>query len=232
MVRVKICGLRDREIIESAVRFGADRIGLVVVPTSPRAVSYADAHSLAQFAHSLGCEPWIVARLEAAAGGGGGSIGGQAVDGLKRLVEETPELAAIQLHGGETPAQVEAFGLWMKQAGATARVVKAHGVSERSDLDVLKDFDVADAFLLDAKPPEGADREGGFGAAFDWSILEGFDPGRPWVLSGGLTPENVGEAIRVSGASEVDVSSGVEAARGVKDPDKVRAFIEAVRGVG
>lgn len=232
MIRVKICGLRDREKIEAAVRFGAARIGLVVVPTSPRAVSFEDAHSLAQFAHSLGCEPWIVARLGAAEGGGGGAIGGQAVDGLKRLVEETPGIAAVQLHGGETPAQLETFGRWMQEAGATARLVKAHGVSERADLDALKEFAAADAFLLDAKPPKGADREGGFGAAFDWSILEGFDPGRPWVLSGGLTPENVAAAIRVSGAREVDVSSGVEASPGVKDAAKVKAFIEAAKAAG
>jgi phosphoribosylanthranilate isomerase len=109
-------------------------------------------------------------------------------------------------------------------------VVKAIGVSTREDLEQVKDFKAADVFLLDAKPPAGADREGGHGRPFDWSILEGFDPGKPWVLSGGLTPENVAEAIRISGAKAVDVSSGVEASPGVKDAAKVKAFIEAAKG--
>ena len=232
MIRVKICGLRDEAMVESAARFGADRIGLVVVPTSPRAVSFEDAHRLARFAHSLGCEPWIVARLEGAGEADSGSIGGAAGDNLLRLVEKTPEIAAIQLHGGETAEAVGGFRERLRAAcgaGACA-VIKAHGVAEQGDLEALAGFAAADGFLLDAKPPKGATREGGFGEAFDWTILEGFDSGKPWVLSGGLTPENVREAIRVTGAREVDVSSGVESAPGVKDEEKVRAFVEAVRG--
>ena len=230
MIRVKICGLRNQQMIESAARFGADRIGLVVVPTSPRAVTFEDAHRLAQVIHSLGCEPWIVARL----GMGGGQVSGEAVENLLRLVETTPEIAAIQLHGGETPAEVAAFRARLTAVAGEARcnLIKAHGVATKADLEPLSAFDAADALLLDAKPPKGATREGGFGEAFDWSILEGFAPGKPWLLSGGLTPENVAEAIRVTGASEVDVSSGVESAPGVKDVDKVRAFIEAAKAAG
>lgn len=228
MIRVKICGLRDEEMVESAVRIGADRVGFVVVATSPRAVSFEGAHRLAGLAHRLGCEPWIVARL----GTDGGASGGEAVDKLLALVENTPGIGAVQLHGGESAEAVADFKAQLEATGSKAALVKAHGVAAREDLAALTEFAAADLFLLDAKPPKGADREGGFGAAFDWSILEGFDPGKDWVLSGGLTAVNVGEAIRVSGARAVDVSSGVERAPGVKDVEKMRAFVEAVRRAG
>jgi phosphoribosylanthranilate isomerase len=104
-------------------------------------------------------------------------------------------------------------------------------VSAREDLEQVNAFTAADMFLLDAKPPPGADRAGGHGRPFDWSILQGFDPGKPWVLSGGLTPDNVAEAVRVSGAKAVDVSSGVEASPGVKDAAKVRAFVAAAKAI-
>jgi phosphoribosylanthranilate isomerase len=110
------------------------------------------------------------------------------------------------------------------------KIVKAIGVATADDLKQVEAFRAADGFLLDGKPPKGADRQGGFGQPFDWSIVRGFDPGRPWVLAGGLTPDNVAEAIRVSGATAVDVASGVEASPGVKDHEKVRAFIKAAKG--
>ncbi len=238
MIRVKICGLRDEEMIESAARFGADRIGLVVVPTSPRAVGFEDAHRLAELIHRLGCEPWIVARLGTedpqTDQQSGGQPGGGAVDKLLGLVENTPGIAAIQLHGGETPGQIAGFRARLDAlaTGSACRLVKGHGVAGKRDLDALAAFDAADAFLLDAKAPSGATREGGFGRSFDWSILEGFKPAKPWLLSGGLTPENVGEAIRMTGAQEVDISSGVEGAPGVKDAEKVKAFIAAAKAAG
>lgn len=230
MIQIKICGLRDQQMVESAVLAGANRVGLVLVATSPRAVQMDAAAQLARLAHTLGAEPWLVVRL--------GSEGGQAVDQsvdnhvdeLVRLVEETPEIGAVQLHGRETPEQVGGFREQLRTRGGRAAVVKAHGVATADDLSALSAFAAADAFLLDAKPPKGADREGGFGEAFDWSILQGFDPGKPWVLSGGLTAENVAEAIRITGACAVDVSSGVERAPGHKDEAKMRAFVEAVRG--
>ncbi len=230
MIRVKICGLRDEQMIESAARFGADRIGLVVVPTSPRAVALERAAELAGLVDRLGCEPWIVARL----GIDGGQASGEIVDNLLRLVEAAPGIAAIQLHGGEGPEQLGGFRarLRAERGERACAVIKAHGVAEAGDLEALAGFGAADGFLLDAKPPRGATREGGFGETFDWSILEGFAPDKPWVLSGGLTPENVAEAIRVTGASEVDVSSGVESAPGVKDEARVRAFIEAAKAAG
>lgn len=227
MIRVKVCGLRTTEMVESVIRLGADRVGFVVVPTSPRAVTVEAAGELSALAHGMGAEPWIVARLGTEGGQAGGAVG----DKLLQLVSERPGVSAIQLHGRETPAQFAAFRERLATTAPEVRLVKAHGVGEPADLEALADFDMADAFLLDAKPPKGADREGGFGEPFDWSILKGFGPGKPWVLSGGLTVENVADAIRISGADAVDISSGVESAPGVKDQAKVRAFIEAVRSV-
>jgi phosphoribosylanthranilate isomerase len=110
-------------------------------------------------------------------------------------------------------------------------VVKALGIGGRRDLEQAPAYEAADAFLFDAKPPAGATREGGHGRSFDWSILKGFRVAdhEDWTLSGGLTPENVAEAIRASGAAAVDVSSGVEASPGIKDLAKVRAFIQAAK---
>ena len=109
--------------------------------------------------------------------------------------------------------------------------IKALGVTSKRDLEEVGEFEAADAFLFDAKPPKGASREGGHGRSFDWSILKGFrvQDHEDWTLSGGLTLENVAKAIRASGAQAVDVSSGVEKSPGVKDPVKVRAFIKAAK---
>jgi phosphoribosylanthranilate isomerase len=136
----------------------------------------------------------------------------------------------VQLHGKETPGQVAHFA----RRHQLVPVIKAMGISRPRDLDEAKDFVGADAFLFDAKPPAGATREGGHGASFDWSILKGFrvHDHEDWTLSGGLTAENVAEAIAKSGAAAVDVSSGVEARHGVKDHAKVRAFIEAAKAAG
>ncbi|MEZ5937200.1 MAG: phosphoribosylanthranilate isomerase [Hyphomonadaceae bacterium] len=224
MVMVKICGLTRESDIESAAESGADRIGLVVVPASPRAVSIARAAELSRLIHRLGAEPWIVASWSVASG--------PCVKGLEALVEDTPEIAAVQLHGGEAPEDVEDF----LEICPDVRIVKALGVGVREDLDAIELFEAADEFLLDAKPPRdqpaGAAREGGFGVAFDWTILEGFDPRRPWTLSGGLSPETVAEAVRITGADAVDVSSGVEVSPGIKDPARVRAFIQAAKAAG
>jgi len=224
MVSVKICGLTSESDLESAIRAGADRVGFVLVPTSPRYVDKARASLMANRAYHMEYVPerwvdvWVVANWS--------QSGGPHTTRLDEMVSRLPDVAAVQLHGKETPQDVAGF----KALAPRVTVVKAIGVSTREDLERVKDFTAADMFLLDAKPPPGADREGGFGRAFDWSILEGFDPGKPWVLSGGLTPENVAEAIRISGAKAVDVSSGVEARPGVKDQAKVKAFIEAAKG--
>ena len=137
-------------------------------------------------------------------------------------------LDLIQLHGDETPARCAEI-----RARFWLPVMKALGIGSAADLDQLAAYaPVVDRFLLDAKAPPGAPLPGGNAAPFDWTLTAGRDIPRPWLLAGGLTPENVGAAIAVSGARGVDVSSGVESARGVKDPARIKAFIAAARSAG
>jgi phosphoribosylanthranilate isomerase len=216
MISVKICGITTESDLVQAIEAGADMVGFVVVETSPRSVDFDTAQALIRRAAELGAEPWVVATM--------------AVPWLDRLVNETPEIGAVQLHGKESPAQVASFA----KRHQLVPVIKAMGIARKRDLADAEAFDAADAFLFDAKPPGGATREGGHGVPFDWSILKDFrvNDHEDWTLSGGLTPENVAEAIRQSGAAAVDVSSGVEAKPGVKDHAKVRAFIEAAKAAG
>jgi phosphoribosylanthranilate isomerase len=213
MASVKICGITSESDLEMAVEAGADMVGFVIVETSPRFVDFEHAQALIRRAAELGAEPWVVATM--------------AIPWLDRLVDETGEIGAVQLHGKESPGRVAEFA----RKHPLVPVIKAMGVSSKRDLADAEAFDAADAFLFDAKPPAGADREGGHGRTFDWSILKGFriHDHEDWTLSGGLTPENVAEAIAKSGAPAVDVSSGVEKSPGVKDPAKVRAFIAAAK---
>jgi len=216
MISVKICGITSESDLEMAIEAGADIVGFVLVESSPRFVNKDKAQALIQRAAELGAEPWVVATL--------------AVPFLDELVEETLEIAAVQLHGKESPAQVASF----VKRHPLAPVIKAMGVASKRDLDEVAEFEAADGFLFDAKPPKGADREGGHGKSFDWSILKGFrvNDHEDWTLSGGLTAQNVGEAIRRSGAGAVDVSSSVEKSPGVKDKAKVEAFIKAAKAAG
>lgn len=216
MISVKICGITSESDLEMAIEAGADMVGFVLVESSPRYVNKDKAQALIQRAAELGAEPWVVATL--------------AVPFLDELVEETPEIAAVQLHGKESPAQVASF----VKRHPLAPVIKAMGIASKRDLDEVAEYEAADAFLFDAKPPKGADREGGHGKSFDWSILKGFrvNDHEDWTLSGGLTAENVAEAIAKSGAGAVDVSSGVERSPGVKDKAKVEAFIKAAKAAG
>ena len=225
MTIVKICGLTSESDLRHAISVGADRVGFVIVPTSPRAVGFETAKKLIRIADELGAEPWVVAALR----GSGTNPTAQVTPWLDDLVSEMTEIAAVQLHGKETPQAVADFS----KRHTLVPIVKALGVSNREDLKRAEDFTAADAFLFDAKPPAGADREGGFGKAFDWSILKGFrvHDHEDWVLSGGLTPENVAEAVKTADAMQVDVSSGVESSPGVKDPAKVEAFIKAAKAV-
>jgi phosphoribosylanthranilate isomerase len=134
-------------------------------------------------------------------------------------------LGLIQLHGAESPARCAAI-----RARFGLPVMKALGIAVPGDLEALAEYaPVVDRFLLDAKPPVGAELPGGNASAFDWSLTAGRAIPRPWLLAGGLTPENVAEALRQSGAPGVDVSSGIERARGVKDPTRIAAFIVAAR---
>lgn len=208
MAQVKICGLRRPDHIEAAAQAGARYVGLVFFPKSPRAVSVEEAALLTQHI------PMGVAAV---------GLFVNPDDALLDQVLGRVPLDIIQLHGGESPdrvAQVKALtGL---------PVMKAVGLSGPEDLPALTDYGlVADMLLVDAKPPKGADLPGGNGLSFDWRLLVGRKWLRPWMLAGGLTPQNVAEAIRLTGAPAVDVSSGVETEPGIKDEGLIRAFVAA-----
>jgi len=212
MTLAKICGLADAAGLDAAVAGGAGMVGFVFFPPSPRAVTPARAAGLA-------------ASLPA---GGPLRVGlfVDAPDELVAAVLAAGPLDLLQLHGEETPARCAAL-----RARFGLPVMKALGIAEASDLARIADYAPAvDRFLLDAKAPPGAALPGGNAAAFDWSLLAGRAIPRPWLLAGGLTPGNVAAAIRATGAPGVDVSSGVERARGVKDPALVAAFLAAARG--
>ncbi len=208
-VRVKVCGLTTEAQVEAAAAAGAAYLGLVFFARSPRAVTPAQARGLALAA------PVGVAKV------------GLVVDAsdaeLDAILDVVP-LDMIQLHGREPPERVAAV-----RARCGLPVIKALGVASPADLDALPGYAaVADQVLLDAKAQPGSARPGGNGRAFDWSLLAGRAPRTPWMLSGGLAPGNVAEAVRITGARQVDVSSGVESAPGVKDAALVRAFVAAL----
>ncbi len=133
---------------------------------------------------------------------------------------------AIQLHGRETPHQVQR--MW-RDASGICEVWKAFGIGSLDDLENTEAFTGVDRLLMDAKPPEGTDMQGGHGQVGDWSLFEDYHPQTPWLLAGGLRPDNVAAAVAATGAHAVDVSSGVERERGVKDEDLIRAFIDAAK---
>jgi phosphoribosylanthranilate isomerase len=206
---VKICGLKTPEALVATLSAGADAAGLNFYAPSPRALSIEAAAGLAGRAPRLLKVGLFVdaddALLDAAVRAGG--------------------LGAIQLQGSESPGRIaelkSRFGL---------PVWKAVGVKTEADIaGACRIFAGADLLLLDAKPPEGAVLPGGNGLRFDWAILARARPAMPWALAGGLTAESVAEAIRLTGAPMVDVSSGVEDAPGVKSVAKIAAFVEAAR---
>ncbi|MSU92311.1 phosphoribosylanthranilate isomerase [Rhodobacteraceae bacterium 2CG4] len=206
--RVKICGLRQPAALDAAVRAGAAYVGFVFFARSPRAIAPADAAALAAQVPPGVCKVALTVDADDAA--------------LDALTGAVP-LDMLQLHGSETPARVAAV-----RARYGLPVMKAVGVADAPDLAALDDFaQVADQLLIDARPPTGAELPGGNGLAFDWRLLQGRRWPLPWMLAGGLTPANVAEAVRLTGARQLDVSSGVESSRGVKDPDRIRAFIAA-----
>src|ERR1700685_2869633 len=207
---VKICGLSTRETLDVALQAGADMVGFVFFPASPRHIGLDTARDLGRQARGRALRvAWTVDADEAT---------------LANIVEALqPDI--LQLHGKETVARLrdikQTFGL---------RVMKAMAVETRADLAALPGYAaVADRSLFDARAPKEATRPGGLGAVFDWHLLENLDLKRPFMVSGGLDAGNVAEAVRVSRAGGVDVSSGVERAPGVKDPEMIRAFIRAAR---
>lgn len=207
MTQVKICGLSDPDMVSLAARHGADWIGFMLVEGSPRQVTLAAVETLLL---KVG-KALPVAVL------------------VDPTVDEVMSVAGlgfpvIQLHGRETPLRVAEI-----KAMTGCEVWKALGVATAEDLERAGDYDAADRLLIDAKPPAGA-VSGGHGAAFDWGLLKGWTPPKPWLLAGGLTPGTVAGAIRETGAAAVDVSSGVERQRGLKDKELVRAFLQAAKG--
>lgn len=208
MTATKICGLSNAESLGAAVSGGAAWVGFVFFPPSPRNVAL-DA------AAALGREvPGHVGRV------------GVFVDADDALIEAAvmaAGLTVVQLHGSETPARVAAV-----KARTRLEVWKALSVRSAADLGAAGAWrGVADKLLLDAKPPAGAALPGGNGLRFDWRLLRGVTLPLPWLLSGGLDAQNVAEAVRVTGAAFIDVSSGVEDAPGKKSPDKIRQFLKA-----
>jgi phosphoribosylanthranilate isomerase len=207
---VKICGLSTPATLDAALDAGADMVGFVFFPKSPRHVDWATARALG-----------LQAR-------GRAKIVALSVDAddetLKRIVDAvSPDL--MQLHGSETPARVKEIGEL-----CALPTMKAIGLATRADLAQTEAYEgVADLLLIDAKPPKDAALPGGNGRPFDWSLTRDFHPSIPWLLSGGLDPGTVETAIALSGARGVDVSSGVESGPGVKDGAKIRAFVAAAR---
>ena len=203
---VKICGLTSPEGIAAAVSAGARYLGFVFFAKSPRHVTPEQAAALASEV------PLGIAKV---------GLFVNPDDALLQTVLAQVPLDMIQLHGSENPARVTEV-----RALTGLPVMKAVGVAEPRDLDALWDYGlVADMLLIDAKPPKDAELPGGNGLAFDWRLLAGRQILKPWLLAGGLTPENVSQALRLTRAPGVDVSSGVESAPGVKDPDRIRDFI-------
>ncbi len=213
-VEVKICGCSTPDAVAAAAAGGASYVGFVFYPPSPRAVSTERAATLARLV------PERVKRV---------ALLVDPDDELVRLVAARVPLDMIQLHGRETPARVAAI----KQiAGLPA--MKAIKIAAAADVEAASGYvDCADMLLFDAKVPEsqaGA-LPGGNAASFDWALLSGRRWPRPWMLSGGINAGNLAEAVGISGARIVDVSSGIESRPGVKDPEKIRALLEAAKSL-
>ena len=207
---VKICGLSTPATLDAALDAGADMVGFVFFPKSPRHVDWATARALGRQARGR-------ARIVA--------LSVDADDDALMRIADVLDPDLHQLHGRETPARVERIGEL-----AARPTMKAIGVAAREDFAAAEPYAaVADFLLIDAKPPQNAALPGGNGRPFDWGLARDFRPARPWLLSGGLDPETVEAAISLSGVSGVDVSSGVERAPGVKDEGKIRAFVAAAR---
>lgn len=209
-IAVKICGLRTEQDVTAAHIAGARYVGFVFFPKSPRHLSLDEAARLATHTPAGLCKVALTVNAD-----------NEMLDALTASVP----LDMLQLHGGETPARVAEV-----KARYGLPVMKAIGIADAADLAQIDAYQrVADQFLIDAKPPKDADLPGGNGLAFDWQLLAGRKWHSPWMLAGGLTPDNVAEAIRRTGAQQVDVSSGTEAKIGVKDAALIHALVESAR---
>ena len=210
-VRVKICGLTRPQDFAAVARAGAGYAGLVFFAKSPRALTIPQARALA---------------LEAPVGLARVGLFVDADDTLIDAVLNEVPLDMLQLHGAETPERLAQL-----RARHGLPLIKAVGVADAGDLPKLTTYgQVADMLLVDAKPPRDAVLPGGNGLAFDWRLIAGRRWPVPWMLAGGLSVDNVAEAVALTGARQVDVSSGVESAPGIKDADKIAAFVAAAQG--
>jgi len=213
-VEAKICGINSAEAMRVAVENGAAYVGLVFYPPSPRAVTAEQAAALARIVPDGVIKVGLFVDMDD--------------DGFRRILG-TATLDLLQLHGAETPDRVAAI-----KALTGLPAMKAIKVAAAEDVHAAFPFvGVADRLLFDAKTPPGMKGAlpGGNAVSFDWRILAGRRWPCPWMLSGGLDPDNVAEAVRISGAPAVDVSSGVESRPGVKDPVRIRAFLDAVKAL-
>ncbi|EDM69823.1 N-(5'-phosphoribosyl)anthranilate isomerase [Roseobacter sp. AzwK-3b] len=209
-IKVKICGLTDPADVPAAILAGASYVGFVFFPKSPRNL---DLEAAAFMAAAV---PEGIIRV---------ALTVDPDDALLDALTAHVQIDMIQLHGHETPARVTQI----KQRTGLP-VMKAVGVADETDLTQIDFYEkVADQILVDAKPPAGADRPGGNAMAFDWTLLSGRRWSKPWMLAGGLNPDNVADAVHQTGARQLDVSSGVERAPGEKDADLMRAFIDRAR---
>lgn len=209
-IRVKICGLTSAEAVAAAADAGARYVGFVFFPKSPRNISVDLAAELAAEVPPGIAKVALVVNADNAV--------------LDEITSRVP-LDMLQLHGSETPERVAEV-----RARYGLPVMKAVGIADAADLARIDDYiGVADQILVDAKPPKEAELPGGNGLAFDWRLLQGRHWTVPWMLAGGLTPRNVALAAKLTGARQVDVSSGVESAPGMKDEGLVRDFLGAVR---
>ena len=204
-VQVKFCGLRSAADIDAAVSAGARYVGFVFFEKSPRNVNFSEAAALAALVPMGICKVALTVNAD-----------DEFLDELTAVVP----LDMLQLHGDETPVRVAEI-----KARYGLPVMKAVGVAQARDLAAVEAYQkVADQILVDAKPPEGAELPGGNGLAFDWRLIAGRRWTVPWMLAGGLTPENIAEAVSMTGARQVDVSSGVEQSPGIKSAALIAAF--------
>ena len=207
---VKICGLKSAEAVDVALDSGADMIGFVFFPPSPRNVAFDTARALSERVRGRALKV---------------ALSVDATDALLRQIIESLAPDLLQLHGRESPDRVSAvrrrFGL---------PVMKALPIAEEADLAAIAAYEhQADRLIFDARAPREASRPGGLGRRFDWHLLRNIATAAPFMLSGGLDVDNVAEALRITRAPGVDVSSGIERALGEKDPDRIRAFVAAAR---
>lgn len=208
MPDAKICGITSVEALDAAIDGGARFVGFVTYPKSPRFLTMDKLSALARRA---------AGRVETVL------VTVSADDAHLTTAVAATQPDWIQLHGGETAKRAAEVRPFSRRG-----IIKAVGVGTRDDLMAIAPYEpVVDMFLFDAKAPD-AGMPGGNALAFDWGVMAGFRPGRPWLLAGGLSPENVQEAMRLSGADLVDVSSGVESAPGIKDPSRIAQFLAAV----